>query len=124
MSIFQGAGTYAYTTGGLFTIDFSSPDTIKPVISGLSPGETVHIVIKVPHYARITANVRLLNVVCDENGVVEPEQKWYDLHGVRNDINAAITFGLWIDRAGDTPHLSREDYMMIRPKNRLTPYFG
>ena len=104
MSIFLGAGTYAYTTGGSFIIDFSSPATIKPMISGLSPGETVYIVIKIPnpHYARITANVRLLNVVCDENGVVEPEQEWYDLHGVRNDIDSAITFGLWIDRDGDT----------------------
>jgi hypothetical protein len=104
MSIFLGAGTYAYTTGGSFIIDFSSPDTIKPMISGLSPGETVYIVIKIPnpHYASITANVRLLNIVCDENGVVEPEQEWYDLHGVRNDICAAITFGLWIDRDGDT----------------------
>ena len=53
MSIFLGAGTYAYTTGGSFIIDFSSPDTIKPVISGLSPGETVYIIIKIPnHYGQ------------------------------------------------------------------------
>jgi hypothetical protein len=105
-SIFVGAGTYAYTTGGSFTIDFSSPKTIKPVISGLSPGDTIYIVIKVPnpHYASVTAKARLLNVLCDENVVVEPEQEWYTAHQVqeKNDIDSVITFGLWIDRDGDT----------------------
>jgi 5-hydroxyisourate hydrolase-like protein (transthyretin family) len=100
MSIFLGVGTYAYTTGGSFTNDFSSHDIIKPVISGLSPGETVYIIIKIPNYYGQAANtwIRLKDVVCSENGVVEPEQEWYNLHGVRNDIDAVITFGLWIDR--------------------------
>jgi hypothetical protein len=104
-SIFAGAGTYTYFSGAAFIVDFSSPETIKPVmISGLCPGETVHIVIKVPnpHSAPITTKVRLLNVVCSENGVVKPEQEWYNLHGVRNDIDSVITFGLWIDRDGET----------------------
>jgi 5-hydroxyisourate hydrolase-like protein (transthyretin family) len=104
MSAFLGAGTYACTTGGSFIIDFSSPDTIKPVISGLNPGETVYIVIKVPNHYGKAANtwIRLKNVVCSENGVVEPEQEWYNLHGARNDIDSVITFGLWIDRDGNT----------------------
>ncbi len=104
MSTFLGAGTYAYTTGGSFIIDFSSPDTIKPVISGLNPGETVYIVIKIPNHYGQAANtwIQLKNVVCSENGVVEPEQEWYNLHGVRNDIDSVITFGLWIDRDGNT----------------------
>jgi len=100
--ILAGAGTYA-NFGGPYTIDFSSP-TVAPVISGLNPGETVHIVIMIPnpHYASILAHIRLLNVLCDENSIVEPEQEWYDEHSVRNDIDSVITFGLWIDVDGDT----------------------
>jgi len=117
VSMFAGAGTYAYTSGGSFTIDFSSPDTIKPVISGLSPGDTIYIVIKVPnpHYAPITAKVVLLNVVCDENGVVEPEQEWYTAHGgwEKNDIDSVITFGMWIDRDGDTSTCADGDKWII-----------
>lgn len=100
--ILVGAGTYA-NFGGTYTIDFSSP-TVAPVISGLNPGETVHIVIMIPnpHYASILAQIRLLNIICEENGVVEPELEWYGVHGVRNDIDSVITFGLWIDVDGVT----------------------
>jgi hypothetical protein len=88
-------------TDRTFTLDLSAPE---PVVSSLSPGETVYIVVKVPNPsdARITAQMRLTNVLCEEGGVVEPEQEWYDLYGVRNDIDTVITFTLWIDRDGNT----------------------
>jgi hypothetical protein len=100
-SVFVGAGTYAHYSGGTFTLDLSAPE---PVISSLSPGETVYIVVKIPNPigSRITAQMRLTNVLCEENGIVEPEQEWYDLYGVRNDIDTVITFSLWIDRDGNT----------------------
>jgi hypothetical protein len=105
VSMFAGAGTYAYYSGEKFTLNFFSPETIEPVISGLNPGETDYIVINVPNNKnfRITAKMRLLNVLCEENGVVEPEQEWYTTHGQeKNDIDTVITFGLWIDRDDDT----------------------
>jgi len=88
-------------TDKAFTLDLSAPE---PVISGLSPGETVYIVVEIPNPSdvRINVQMRLRNVLCEENGVVEPEQEWYDLHGVRNDIDTVITFSLWIDRDGNT----------------------
>jgi hypothetical protein len=88
-------------TDKTFTLDLSAPE---PVISSLSPGETVYIVVKIPNPsdARINAQMRLTNVLCEEGGVVEPEQEWYDLYGVRNDIDTVITFSLWIDRDGNT----------------------
>jgi len=115
MSVFVGAGTYAYYSGEAFIIDFSSPETIAPVISGLNPGETVHIIIKIPNsYVRdVNAWIRLKNIDCSDNGIVEPEKDWYDLYGVRNDIDKAITFGLWIDRDGDTGSCSAQDTLVI-----------
>ena len=115
MSVFVGAGTYAYYSGEAFIIDFSSSETIEPVISGLNPGETVHIIIKIPNsYVRdVTAWIRLKNIDCSENVVVEPEKDWYGLYGVRNDIDEVITFGLWIDRDGDTGSCSAQDTLVI-----------
>lgn len=117
LSIFVGEGTYAYYSGETFIIDFSSPP-IEPVISDLNPGETVYIIIKIPNRYRRAATIwiQLKNVVCSENGVVEPEQEWYDLYGEKkekNDIDAAITFGLWIDRDGDTRSCSARDILVI-----------
>ena len=102
-SMFAGAGTYAYYSGETFIIDFS-PGKIEPVISDLNPGDTVYIVIKIPNRndQAVTAWISLKNIEHSENGIVEPEQEWYDLHTVRNDIDSVITFGLWIDRNGDT----------------------
>lgn len=104
MSAFMGAGTYACNTGQSFIIDFSSHDTNKLVISDLNPGKTVYPIIKIPSHDKqaTKASIRLKNVVCSENGVVEPEQVWYNQHGLRNDIDSVITFGLWIDRDGNT----------------------
>jgi 5-hydroxyisourate hydrolase-like protein (transthyretin family) len=103
ISAFMGAGTYACNTGQSFIIDFSH-DTNKLVISNLSPGETVYPIIKIPNHDEqaTKASILLKNVVCSENGVVEPEQVWYNQHGLRNDIDSVITFGLWIDRDGNT----------------------
>jgi len=89
---------------GALIIDISSSDEIEPVISDLYPGKTEYIIFNIQnnYNFRITANLRLTNVTCDENTIVSPEQEWYDLHYVRNDIDSVITFGLWIDRDGNT----------------------
>lgn len=102
-SIFLGVGVYAQNSGGSFIFDLSSPDTIESVISDIIPGETVYIIMKIPNPKNflITSMIRIINVICDENVIVEPEQEFYDLQGVRNDIDSVITFGLWIDRDGD-----------------------
>ncbi len=103
-SMFAGAGTYAFYSGETFTLNFFSPENIEPVISGLNPGETDHIIINIPNNKnfRIKAKLRLLDVECKENKIMEPEQNWYDLNSVRNDIESVTTFGLWIDRDGNT----------------------
>ena len=121
MSLFIGAGTYAYYSGGPFTIDFSSPETIKPVISDLNPGDTVHIIIKVqnPYGRAAMAQIKMKNVICSENGIVEPEREWYDLYGVRNNLDEAIRFGLWIDRDGDISSCSdRDEWVIDEDENR------
>jgi len=121
MSLFIGAGTYAYYSGEPFIIDFSSSETIKPMISDLNPGDTVHIIIKVqnPYRRAATAWIKLKNIICSENGVVEPEREWYELHGVRNNLDEAIRFGLWIDRDGDTSSCSDRDEWVVDEDRHL-----
>ena len=103
-SIFLGLGLFPQFSFGAIIIDISSPDIIKPVISGLYPGKTEYIISNIPNHTnfKISASLRLINVLCDEGTIVGPEQKWYVLNYVRNDIESVITFGLWIDRDGDT----------------------
>ena len=103
MSVFVGEDTYAAPT---------------PVISGLNPGETVYIVTEITNSigSDVNAWISLKNVVCSENGVVEPEQEWYTAHQVqeKNDIDAAITFGLWINRDDDKASCGALDTWVIK----------
>jgi len=103
-SIFLGMGLFSQYSFGALIIDIPSTDLIEPVISNHYPGKTEYLIFNIQNNKnlQIKANFRLTSVTCDENTIVSPEQKWYDLHTVRNDIDSVITFGLWIDRNSDT----------------------
>lgn len=106
-----GMGTMAYfsdvetSTGNIFeagTIDLSEPEVVEFTISDLKPCETGYIRIKLRNDGNNKLEVwkHIYNIVCEENGIVEPEQEWYDANpGVspKNNIDDWIIYDLWID---------------------------
>lgn len=118
-----GAGAFAYfsdtetSTGNTFTagtIDIDvggeNPWVATYTLDDMKPSTVGYINFTINNVGGNEVDVwkHIYDVSCDENGIIEPEQDWYDANGItsppgKNDIDTVILYDLTVNGVVEIP---------------------